>query len=331
MQSEVPPDLAEAARSLPSIVVWTMDQQQTETLALIRPKRFELEGEAQALPGDEPALADLGLSEAPALSENPALPVAVGQVVPTSELWKALDPAGGPPSLGGGAGPSGEGAGGGDALSALILQAALQQGPFGRLFGGRPGIALGGSGGGAYRAGAEDGADTLGWGRGQLTPVPRKFHGIILISNSLSTLPEAVGVLTGNPVYTVYVEVPESPRKWILQFCVPRPDESAAAFTGEVVHVLSRKSMNPPFALRKEPLRLQVLPGAERPSDLPQRVVAYAVVDAEGILHDARIIRGADPATDNQVLANLQSWEFTPAFRDGKPVAVEALFGIPLY
>jgi hypothetical protein len=102
-------------------------------------------------------------------------------------------------------------------------------------------------------------------------------------------------------------------------------------FAGEIVHVLSRKAVNPPFAVRKEPLMLEFPPTIEGISQLPRRVVAYALVDAEGNLHDARIIRGADPGTDSQVLANLQNWEFVPAFRDGHPVEVEALFGIPLY
>jgi hypothetical protein len=335
-ESEMPADLAAAAHALPSIVVWNFEKQQAETLALIRPKRFELEGQPEALPGEEPALADLGLTLAPALNENPELPVSVGSVSPPGELWKALDTLGGPPTLGWGAtnqdGQDGAGGAGGDpGISAAALQAALQQGLFGRLFGAEPGAAWGGSGEGPFRAGAEDGADGAGWGRGRLTPVPRKFHGIILVSNSLSSLPEATGVLSGNPIYTVYVEVPGSPRKWILQFCVPGPEAAPVEFAGEVVHVRRRKTINPPFAMRKEPLNLEFTPTIERLSQLPPRVVAYGVVDTQGNLHDARIVLGADPDTDGQVLANLRNWEFLPAFRDGEPVEVEALFGIPLY
>jgi hypothetical protein len=178
--------------------------------------------------------------------------------------------------------------------------------------------------------GAADGPAGGGWGRGKLTPVPRKFHGIILVSNSLSTLPEAVGVLTGNPVYTVYVDVPDAPRKWILQFCVPQ-SKGGVEFAGEIVRVLGRKSVDPPYAHRREPLDLEFIPTLERLARLPQRVVAYATVDQEGNLHNVRMISGADPKTDSQILASLRSWEFTPAFRDGEPVEVEALFGIPLY
>ena len=59
-------------------------------------------------------------------------------------------------------------------------------------------------------------------------------------------------------------------------------------------------------------------------------MVVYAQVDEEGNLAASRVIRGADPETDQLVLANLQSWDFHPAFQNGEPVSVEAVFGIPL-
>jgi hypothetical protein len=331
LQSELPPTLPEAARALPSVVVWNLEKQQTETLALIRPKRFEMPGQPEEAPGENSSLADLGLGEAPPLIDNPALPVPAGSLVPSGELWRSLDGLGGPPTLGFGGALSPGADWGGDGLSALALQSALQHGPLSQLFGGRAGASWGGSGENVpFRAGAADGPEGGGWGRGRLTPVPRKFHGIILVSNSLSTLPEAVGVLTGNPVYTVYVDVPDAPRKWVLQFCVPQT-QGSMEFTGEIVQVLNRKSMNPPYAVHKEPLKIDIIPTLERLSELPPRVVAYATVDAEGNLHNVRIIRGADPSTDSLVLASLRNWEFVPAFRDGQPVEVEALFGIPLY
>jgi hypothetical protein len=332
LQSELPATLPEAARALPSVIVWNLEQQQAETLALIRPKRFEMQGQPEEAPGENPSLADLGLGEAPPLIDNPALPVPAGSLVPSGELWRSLDGLGGPPALALGGAFSSPGAGwGGDSVSALALQTALQHGPLSQLFGGRGGAAWGGSGENVpFRAGAADGPEGGGWGRGRLTPVPRKFHGIILVSNSLSTLPEAIGVLTGNPVYTVYVDVPGAPRKWVLQFCVPQT-QGSMEFTGEIVQVLNRKSVNPPYAVRREPVKIDIIPTLERLSELPPRVVAYATVDAEGNLHNLRIIRGADPSTDSLVLASLRNWEFVPAFRDGQPVEVEALFGIPLY
>jgi hypothetical protein len=329
---EQPPELSQRPAAS-AVILWNVEKEQAETLALIRPKRFEMPGQPDELPAEAPSLADLGLGEAPTLAaNNPALPVPAGSFVPSGEFWRSLDGLGGPPALGFGDMWSSPGSGeAGDNVAALALQSALQQGPLSRIFGAQGGASWGGSGENVpFRTGAADGPDSGGWGRGRLTPVPRKFHGIILVSNSLSTLPEAVGVLTGNPVYTVYVDVPDAPRKWILQFCVPQ-SQGSMEISGDIVQVLSRKSMNPPYAVHKEPLKLDIIPTLERLAELPARVVAYATVDAEGNLHDVRIIRGADPNTDSLVLASLRHWEFVPAFRDGQPVAVEALFGIPLY
>jgi hypothetical protein len=164
---------------------------------------------------------------------------------------------------------------------------------------------------------------------GRLRPLPRSQYGIILVSNTRSDIPEANAVLTGTPIYTVYIDVPEAPRKWVLQYCVPRspqpkePKDSG----GDVIHIRSAERVDPPHALRTEPLRLEL---PEKNSRAPRRVIVYAVVTEEGELENFRVIRGADPKTDEMVLANLRSWDFHPAFQRGEPVSVEAVFGIPL-
>jgi hypothetical protein len=322
----------EGLRELPTVPAWSLEKQQAAILALVQVASDEA-GPPESAPGDAPALADLGLTEAPELALNPALPAPPGVFSPAGDAWNLVEGSGGLPAPQFGSGLFGEGeGGGGDVVSALALHLALKQGAFGQAFGDRGLLALGGSGEDTpFRTGAADGPEGGGWGRGKLTPVPRKFHGIILVSNSLSTLPEAVGALSGNPVYTVYVDVPDAPRKWILQFCVPQSEAGGVEFSGEVVRVLSRKTVDPPYAHRREPLALEFIPTLERIVRLPQRVVAYATVDQQGVLHNLRMIHGADPQTDSRILASLRAWEFTPAFRDGEPVEVEALFGIPLY
>ena len=187
---------------------------------------------------------------------------------------------------------------------------------------GAGGSGRGENGGGLGAGGAPDGEPDAD---GHLRPLPRSQYGIILISNTRSELSEAKGVLTGTPVYTVYIDVPEAPRKWVLQYCVPRSTRRTEIVNG-VIRVRTVERVDPPHALKMEPLRLEV-PDGHR---LPRRIVVYAVVTEEGSIEDFRVIRGADPETDKMVLANLQSWDFHPAFQRGEPVSVEALFGIPL-
>ncbi len=162
---------------------------------------------------------------------------------------------------------------------------------------------------------------------GPLKPLPRKKYGIILVSNSQTALMEARGTLTGSPIYTVYLDVPEAPRKWIMQFCLPNSGSRRLNVSSGVIRIRPRKKVSPPFAMRMQPLESMA---SSTPDGRPARVIIYAVVDEEGILKNFRVVHGSDPETDNVILASLRSWEFLPAFRGDEPVTVEALFGVPL-
>lgn len=164
-----------------------------------------------------------------------------------------------------------------------------------------------------------------GWrGRG---PLPRKLHGIIVISDE-SAIPEAEGVLRGNPIYTVYIEVPGFDRKWILQVCEAEEERGGLQIENGVLRIVTRKKMDPPFAFRRVGPRIET--DSLDPFSSPPRVVVYAKVDAAGAIADLRIVSGLDPETDDKVLASMRGWDFHPAYRDGEAVEVEALFGIPL-
>jgi hypothetical protein len=164
-----------------------------------------------------------------------------------------------------------------------------------------------------------------GWrGRG---PLPRKLHGIIVISDE-SAIPEAEGVLQGNPVYTVYIDVPGFDRKWILQVCATDEERGGLQIENGVLRIVTRKKMDPPFAFRRVGPKIDY--ESLDPYSTPPRVVVYAKVDASGAIGDLRIVSGLDPETDDRVLASMRGWDFHPAYRDGEAVEVEALFGIPL-
>ena len=277
-----------------------------------------------------PALAELQV-QAPALPVPAGTPSAMPDAGQDRLMTPALSEVADAPSLGK-LGEEGYGsllaASGGD-VNSMLLGDALRQGAIGGFFGGSAGNGAGPGFGDGQGPGASGmgGGKGYGIGNGGRAPVPRKLHGIILISNDASTIPEAAGVLTGNPVYTVYLEVPGFTKKWVLQVCVPAADSTSEVEPG-VIRVLSRKSLDPPYAEEKKPLRL-ALDGFD-PRYLPPRVVVYATVSPDGELGNMRIVSGLNPETDGQILANLREWEFNPAFRDGEPVAVEALFGIPL-
>ncbi len=225
-----------------------------------------------------------------------------------------------------------QGSGNGPAIEDLLTE-AFGNGTLGELLASHgAGLGEGRGVGDRFGPGIEGLFGGPGYGsgfRGQ-GPVPRRLHGIIMISDE-PAMPEAAGVLTGNPVYTVYLEVPGFRRKWILQVCAEEDTGSDIEFSDQsgVIRILSHKSLDPPFAFRRFGPEINFGALDERTS--PPRIVVYGKVDQEGGLGGLRVVAGLDPDTDNRVLASLQAWEFHPAYRDGRPVAVEALFGIPLH
>ena len=177
-----------------------------------------------------------------------------------------------------------------------------------------------------------DAGDELG-ARGKdsskdLKPLPRQQYGIILVSNGQTNFREMSGVLKGSPIYTVHLEVPEAPRRWTLQFCIPNSTRKRLDVSSGVVRITPSKKVAPPFPREKKALHLEAVsdPNSPRPSS----VMVYATIDEAGALGNLKVVRGSDPRTDNTILAHLRSWEFLPAFRGGEPILVEALFGIPL-
>jgi hypothetical protein len=279
-----------------------------------------------------PALAELNLADAPEIGADAALSALVfGGDDPLSNMSPALVELA-VSALQGGLDNEGldrllamtDGQGNDGAFQ---LGAALRAGVFGPFSGAGAGAEIGFGSGFAAGASGSDG-DGLGVGLGGLSPLPRKLHGIILVANDAQLIPEAAGVLTGNPIYTVFVPVPGFVKKWVLQVCLPPAAAGSVEVDGGVIRVLSRKSVAPPYAFLKTAPELAL--DEVDAATLPPRVVIYAKFDEHGDIGDMRIVSGAEKDIDDRLMASLESWEFHPAFRDGEPVAVEAVFGIPL-
>ncbi|MBI3664628.1 MAG: energy transducer TonB [Acidobacteria bacterium] len=153
--------------------------------------------------------------------------------------------------------------------------------------------------------------------------------GVIVVQQSAEdSVLEGAEVLTGQPVYTVYFEVPGAPRKWILQYCVPGArSQSLLASSEGVIRIIPKKTVHPPYPLERIPLDVQGLQGYQGDA---RRLVVFAAINERGGIDNLRLIRGAGHAIDQAAMATLQRWSFRPAMRGEAPVAVEALFGIPL-
>jgi hypothetical protein len=152
--------------------------------------------------------------------------------------------------------------------------------------------------------------------------------GVIIVQQTpQETGLEGGEVLTGQPVYTVYLDVPGSPRRWVLQYCVPGSvtDRGFVQPSEGRIRILPRRSIQPPTPIERVPVDTGGVQATIR------RLVIYGLITENGEIHNVRLIRSANLPVDDAAVTALQKWTFRPAMRGDTPVAVEALFGIPLY
>ena len=60
-------------------------------------------------------------------------------------------------------------------------------------------------------------------------------------------------------------------------------------------------------------------------------VTIFAVINTRGKMEQMSVRRSPDPRLDVRIISALEKWVFRPALLDGEPVAVETLFGVPLW
>lgn len=144
---------------------------------------------------------------------------------------------------------------------------------------------------------------------------------LVIQTSSSDTLPDTEGILSGKPIYTVYITVGPG-KRWIMQYCLPRettPQQKAVQST--VVRLGAPPVLKAPF-----PVVMY------RPTKLPgdsNYLILHGFIDSNGDFDKLEIIRGGEPAANREVLAQLNRWGFRAASRDGVAVRVEILLAIP--
>jgi hypothetical protein len=154
-----------------------------------------------------------------------------------------------------------------------------------------------------------------------LRPANGNFDTVVVQSSPLDLFPEGRSLLTGRPVYTVYIVVGAA-KDWSLYFCVPGqklPDSSA---TPGIVELTPPAPIRAPY-----PTRI-VRPGVSLPR-YQKYVLLHAIVSENGRFRELRVVNPGMAETDRAILSAVSGWEFRPADRDGVPIAVEILLAIP--
>jgi hypothetical protein len=161
--------------------------------------------------------------------------------------------------------------------------------------------------------------------RGPIKLPPQTAYGMTISSTADSGggLPE-LGVFAHEKVYTVFLDMRNTSGdhnpSWTLQYARLRSavenDPSS-----------SSEGITPPFPLAKELPRLN---SELIRTYLRNVIVVFAVMDTEGKLQRLSVLQTPDGRFNPPILAALTRWRFQPAQRNGQPVALKVLIGIPL-
>jgi hypothetical protein len=152
-------------------------------------------------------------------------------------------------------------------------------------------------------------------------PPDGAFDAVVIQASPTDQFPESKGLLTGRPIYSVYISAGTA-RDWTLFFCVPGAKD-AVKTNSNVVHLEAATPVLAPY-----PTRI-VRPGVTVPLFF-KYVLVHGFVTAAGRFESLRVVRSVKPETDEAILAALSGWEFRAATRDGAPIAVEFLLSIPV-
>jgi TonB family protein len=128
-------------------------------------------------------------------------------------------------------------------------------------------------------------------------------------------------VLSGNEIFTVHIDMPNLTSysgSWIMKF--------AELEDGGPPYLKKNGTLSGPAPERKVDPKYPQSLIKER---VDGQVVLYAIIRKDGTVDSIQVVRGLDPALDQNSMAALARWQFRPAMRDGNPVDVEAVVFIP--
>jgi Gram-negative bacterial TonB protein C-terminal len=131
------------------------------------------------------------------------------------------------------------------------------------------------------------------------------------------------GILDCGKIYTIFLPMPG--KNWTMQYCAEpaSPQDPPAVSDSVVVHW--GKGIVPPEPESKFDFRRLAIPH----DMLGKMIVLKGILKADGTVVDLQVYRGTTPEMNEAARVAFGRWKFKPALRNGVPVPVQLLIGIP--
>ncbi len=163
--------------------------------------------------------------------------------------------------------------------------------------------------------------------RGTIYPVPAAFN---IRRNSLivSAGPigggglNAYGALHCGKIYTIFLPMPG--KNWTMQYCAQSGTEAnAPPQSATVAHF--GEGVVPPQADSKFDFERTPLP----PEKAGKLIILKGLLRTDGLIDELQVYQGVLQEMDDNARLAFSQWKFKPALREGKPIPVQVLVGIP--
>lgn len=131
------------------------------------------------------------------------------------------------------------------------------------------------------------------------------------------------GALHCGKIYSIFLAMPG--KNWAMEYCVKSdvPEKSTSETRSTVIHL--ERGLVPPDAEARFDFRRLPLP----PEKAHKMIVLKGTLRDDGSVENIELYQGVLPQMDEAAQVAFSQWKFKPALRDGKPIAVEILVGVP--
>jgi len=131
------------------------------------------------------------------------------------------------------------------------------------------------------------------------------------------------GALDCGKIYSVFLPMPR--KNWSLQYCVKLTQQMPSESRSTVIHL--DKPLLPPDADLTHRFDFKRIPVAAEKSH--RAIVLKGVIAVDGSVQQLVVYQGVTAELDEAARLAFSRWLFRPAMKDGKPIEVQVLVGIP--
>jgi hypothetical protein len=150
-------------------------------------------------------------------------------------------------------------------------------------------------------------------------PSNGSFDVVIMQSAVRDDTPDLAGMLTGNTIYTVYLNVGDR-KEWLMEYCVAARDNKQSS--PYQINVDDEGTLTPPYPISSS------IPGGLGTLRTAKAMVLRGLLTAAGSLQVTKATDTNSPWM-SQLVALVSQWQFRPALRNNKAIDVEVVLVIP--